>query len=551
MSRSNKSAQNNCAKPNRNKNGKPYRQGKGGGNNGRPQSKPTADFEGREEVPVNKTKWYVASDSTKQAVERVSFNNIINYGYPIDVWKEDNTHVDEKLVYPAFATIMVNPAIEPTRGISKTNLNSSALNRVANMCYVQWSSMSGRTSNYSPADIAIYLLACGSIQAFISHIRRAIGLMRYYTLRNLAYPLEIMKALHVDVTGTTDKQVLEYIDKLNFQIRLFNAVKYPKNLEYFEKCNEKFDYIFKDSEGSYSQDFAFVPYSLWQLKEDYDEAGSGLETILIGGSTTNLSIPAMINMLDAMITELYTSTTQSLIGSDMLNYAMKKGMELGGIPELGYDYSVAPTYSAEACIQFHHVRPIGAPIVVEGAQFSPYTPSNDVTSVKVGQGAALFVQYAPNFHYSPGSCVRPIIDIDTDNPNVDEIVESRRYIAFFTANSPWGDTKRISAANGYLTDNYAVCIEIWGVNSDSGLTRWMTIDENSNYLTLASQATVPIVLSAFNHAPIIPVLENGYMHLYDQMTNIASLDDPYLTNVNHLEQIDLFTIRELQQFIKD
>lgn len=389
MSRSNKNSNNrgynkNNNRPNRNKN-----------NNSRsnkPKDDNSVNIEGRTEEAVNKTQWYVASESTKQAVERVSFNNIINYGYPIDIWKEDNTHVDEALCNAAFATVLVNPAIETTKGISKTNLNASALNRVANMCYVQWSAMSGRTSNYSPADIATYFLACGSIQAFISHIRRAIGLMRYYTLRNLAYPLEVLKAMHISVNGTSDKQVLEYIDKLNFQIRLFNAVKYPKNLEYFNKCNEKFDYIFKDSEGSYSQDFAFVPYSLWQLKEDYNEAGSGLQTILIGGADHDLTIPEMINMLDTMITELYTSTTQALIGSDMLNYAMKKGMELGGVPELGYDYSIAPIYSAEACIQFHHVRPIGAPITLEDPHVTPYTPSNDVTSIKIGDGAALFVQ---------------------------------------------------------------------------------------------------------------------------------------------------------------
>lgn len=489
----------------------------------------------------NDPNWYFTDATIMDETSKFAFNNFLGYG--------SGPASD---IIPYAVTFRFNPAAgTPTSLLDPIELKKNGINLAALKIYTSLSSQSGKTSNYGPEDVAVLMLALGSVIEMVEWGRRALGLAFTYNQRNWNYPENIIEATGFDSSILTD--LAQRRMNFNVIINLINRVSFPANVAYFAKCATMYQNIWLDSESPMAQTIIYAPNSHWVLDEQKSEKGSVLTTVK---HKSVITWDEYLTMLKAQIDAILSSSTYNYIYGDVLNYAIKQNVPLIHLDLVSESYAVLPQYNVNVLNQIHNLTAFGEPygFKLYDSETSPEadyltTPSNDVYA----DASTSCVLYNPAFLAAYGGTNAFYVDSMVKDPDVATRIDMTRFAIRASGKFTKMDaqnTKSVSVYSGVaLPDHYCVGFEVHTRKDDlAGVKMNVTVTDAYNWTTDSLKTYLQFVgaTSAFDWFPIIYVMDskkNTSIAMVGDVNYFTTLDADYLLPVNNLCYEGLFELR--------
>lgn len=516
--------------------------------------------------------YFVDPEVASQAAE-LSFQDFLGQGKFIDGYE-----------VPTFITYAMNPCPGNSYYVDRTDLGGThpskavygedmqnGLNMMSAKIYTLLSTYTGRTSNYMPADVGMMILAISSFAEISEHVRRVIGLALTYASRNRFMPKELLNALGVDADDFNG-QIANYRMRFNTIISRINQIPLLDNVAYVRKARMLYQKIYKDSESSMAQMYAYVPATAWVLDESLKYADA---TILMPKGayrdsvvTTQLQwgkcskLKGWLDLMDEQVTALLSSTTLNLIYADLLNLANKISVPLWQFDYLPESYVVYPEVSRNSMLQVHNMDIVGVPKafgtsnVVEETTGGYKLTAGNIVAQDVEKNALL---YNPAFRGVRAaeqlsllwSRRRTVVDMDTDKPTIEDRIESLRFSVLSSGFTTDGVTLHggEDKAKMFLSlpDHYCVEMKIFTNNGN----RDNAISLQSNAVNEAEPESTWSALEKWHSAPLFYVELNdpnyecvGYVkEVMGDLDFYTTVDYRYLSRLNRLMYVGLFDFR--------
>lgn len=482
---------------------------------------------------MNNPNFYFTDATLASQATSISFDTFLgtedNYG------GEGSTGVNKT---PTMMLIHTMPTAGPMNG-SYSGL--AGINMAGRKLYTRLSSINAKTTNYAPQDLITLMLALGSVLEMISFIRRAFGLAFVASYRNRIVPKEILKMMGIDADDFF-KNVSAYRLEFNTLINMMMKIPFPSNVAYFEKCATMHDHIWTDSEDmAIAQLYATAPLYLWKFNEQYSEQGTGLDTLNL--STHGNSIKQMaiyLGMLGDMIEQLMTSSTLNFIYADILNLAAKENVPLYQVTFVPENYVVVPEYNAEALLQIHNITITGEPEATNPAEFTNWTPNNDVVP-DVNKNC---IRYYPSFISNDAILnTQKLIDFPNGNPDTAQIIEATRYTAAASDASIVSDSYHVTGLA--FGDHVAVRILVYFL--DATVSTDYIVSSSSIAVNSAKLWPVTSAFSKFDWCPILcgasATDKTKFVDVFGDLNYYTFVDYSYLQRINDLAMMALFELR--------
>lgn len=588
------------------KNSRPNSNNKRRGSNQRSETK-MADTAGLNRAGRdNDPNWYFTSPELATQASQLSFQNMLGFGSVIGDYKAPtickiylnpspgNTYqVDEEC--PDYRADWAGASLWPT---NSENMQRNGINLMSAKLYTLLSTFTGRTSNYGPQDIAIMLLSISQIASISEHIRRTFGVAMTYNPRNRFMPLQLIESLGFDSQDLM-ANVANYRMQFNICMSRINQIPLLDNVGFIRKARDMYQHIYVDEPSSMAQMYVFIPASTWVLEESMYDTGSYLKTVYIcdrnglpdatmatimsGGAQGRVlesnKMQAYLDLLNDMITRVLESSTLNIIYADILNAASKLNVPTWKFDYLAENYVVMPEYNRNALLQIHNLRSVwGLPDVYDGnigvcakVGVSPMpslpnskfkgTMCNDVASDpdnnQVFYNPVWLNQLDPShvIYSDMGYQHALVIDMDTDNPSVEDRIEALRFAAsqagytYYTGSSGTPEIGRVDQRIVTFVatpDHYVVGWHVdyneathpqltnqTGVSATQDFVRYfVTSDQLEENVAARAAELVP-----FKYRPAIYCVQRAFKDGDDEyhaskITDLTSLDLMFYTTVD-------------------
>nr|AVX53375.1 putative capsid [Marmot picobirnavirus] len=538
----------------------------------------------------NSPDWYYTNPAITDSAIRINFEEFVGKPYQVT-----GTSSFEPLNVLAYYT-QPTPNRSGPGGAREGAADDPGALWAARKLYSALSSVTGRTSNYTPNTLCFLNFAMGELLSSYSFIRRVFGYYRTFNRRNWGIPKSLFSAMAVDYLDF-QSNIANYLTEFNTIITDMNKLPILASVTYLQKCVGMYDYVYSDYDADMAQLFMFCPASTWYLREDGSSihpavSGTVMQTVPMCITTGNQPVVRRlgeyIDILRNQLKYLMESSTLNIVYSDILNYASKNGTRTLVIPYLTLDYAVNVIYNESICQQMHHSMQLGDPVGLptgesvdangfisfngrdlDGASASGvYTPLNDIIEVP----SADSYTYLPMCHlFFPTSGVTDLtrklwdpevlsaLMYDADNmvEDLDRRVENTRYMVdrFELALSP--------------ADASEKAIYSWNTSGDHGIvSEWMFTAMRGNLdnfaksqipvaytdvslrpLTRLSSLNLPPLMWVFNDV-IVPNAGNGLQLAgpLGDLKNTTFISNSMLRAANKLIERDLFDVRDLKGF---
>lgn len=338
---------------------------------------------------VNDPSWYIPDPSLRESLAQWSFSQVAG-----EDLVANNGDVAK---YPSIMKMKLEPSPEPSDvnvkgGFSKYNYKYSGLNAASRNLYNAMSSLTGRTSAYTPDDISILLLGMGEVISMFAFVRTIMHIPYMINLKNKTIPDCLCKAFGIDPVDLR-RNIANYRSQYNTLVTQAQNIILPGNIPYFLKCNEIYSHIYADSEADTAQMYIFSPRTTWLLEEKTATTGSKLVTTNAEDGFVGRNLSYYLDLIADMISRFQTSSTYNIVGQDLLHLNSKTNMPLYGYNYLPEFESMQVEYNENALLQIHNLSVNPMYNVVAYDDELGFTPKNDV----VGNVETATIFYNPAY----------------------------------------------------------------------------------------------------------------------------------------------------------
>lgn len=479
---------------------------------------------------VNDPNYYFTDENLKNQIASFSFNQFT--GVPFTIASKSNGQTLSK-TNSTVMSILVNPSAGFTTGVGVQN----SINLAGLSLYTKLSANNAKTSAYAPQDLTTLILGVGQLIALAGHCARAFGLARLFNYRNRAYPKTIIKATGIDYDDLVEN-FADYRNRYNLLMVTASQIPIPANIPYFAKCREMFAHAYLDMEGSaMAQTYVLVPETTWILNEQA-EGGTALDVLTIQPETGQKTMGALLGSLQAQIQELLNSATLNAVYSDILRVAEKEGMPLYAFTTLPDDYTVLPVYNSEIRKWINNLTIMGKPL--DNPIMGDHTAGNKVVPDPDNNG----IKYRPQFPVGMTAAIHPILNFDSGNATVDDIIEATRLTCAYTVVSPGdGDyTGECALPDYYVT---RICAYEGDARTAVLSSVGLRFVDNAKPEVLLEAMTTLAVFSNFDWGPTIYLIDNSW-NFYDVIQDFnyfTTVDYEYLQSLQEAAMFGLLSIR--------
>nr|AVX53621.1 putative capsid [Marmot picobirnavirus] len=536
----------------------------------------------------NDPKWYYSNAAVTDAAIRINFEEFVGKRYDVG-----NSHFEplNVLTYYCNPTPNLNWEGSPFKEVQ----DPGAL-WAARKLYAALSSVTGRTSNYTPSTLCFMFYAVGEMLSTYSFIRRVFGYYRTYNRRNWGIPDSLLSGMNV-LASDFRSNIANYLTEFNTIIVDMAKLPILGNVTYFQKCVAMYDYIYADLDADMAQLFMLCPATTWYLREDGGSVypgvtGTVLETVPMclsdNSNSGNRELSYYLGVLRQQVNYLLESSTLNIVYSDILNYASKNGAALMTLPQVLPEYSESVIYNAKVNQQMHHamlrgwysteydidtVASIGLAhqtvrdIATGETREVQFTPRNDVietgtsysyvpmTEVRIPLSEATDIT---NKYWDPTVMQALMYDADHMDETLDERVDNTRYMLYRYL-------MFLSEQNTASRKVYCFC-----QSGDHSVVRavMLTAEPNDNGIGVFAKSDVPAaftesairVLTRFQALDLPPLMwvfnrkalgdEMGYELAgpVGDLKDTTFLQPEMFVAANQLIERDLLDVRDLKGF---
>lgn len=481
---------------------------------------------------VNDPNYYFTDPTLKEQIATFSFNQFT--GVPFKM----GGGLDGRKINKTNATVMsilLNPSAGFTTGVGVQN----SVNLASLSLYTKLSANNAKTSVYAPQDLTTLILGVGQLIAISSHCARAFGVARLFNYRNRAYPKTIIKAMGIDYNDLVDN-FADYRNRYNLLMVTASQIPIPANIPYFAKCSEIYANVYLDMEGSsMAQSYLFAPRSSWILNEEA-EGGTSLDVVNLRATdgVSPKTMNELLGTLQSCIEALLNSTTLNAVYSDILRVADKEGMNLYKFTTLPDDYVVLPIYNSEIRKWINNLTIMGEPLTQP--VIGDHTPGNRVVPDPSNNG----IKYRPQFSLNMIATIDPILNFDSGNATVDDIIEATRLTSAYTAVTHEGTAYTDACA---LPDYYVSRIDVYegSTNVGSLTSVGLRFADAADESVLLNAMTTLAVYSNFDWSPTVYLVDKSYnmFDIIQDLNYFTTVDYEYLQRLHEATYFGLLSIR--------
>lgn len=342
-----------------------------------------------------------------------------------------------------------------------TDPKIAAINQQGFKMYSRLSSINSKNTQYGPQDVTTLMLAIGELISMVNWAQRTLGLAWLYNIRNRNMPKYLIACGGIDPDDLMSK-LSTYRTLFNTKLVEANKIVFPSNINYFEKCAQIYNGVYKDAPSDMSQVYITRPYSTWDMDETGAQ-GTVLRTHVIPYVNSEIykeigviKFSDLLDIIEEMTTNLMTSATYNYVYTDIINYASRNAgnanlqiLHFAPVPE---DYTVIPEYNEPMLAQIHNATLTGVPIADDAVPlgnnvFAGGTQNNDV----VPDETHLCLTYQPLWVEDvPWWTMDKVVDFHENNPDINIRIEATRMMTGATGAD-------VVVAPGNANDKKFVC----------------------------------------------------------------------------------------------
>lgn len=302
----------------------------------------------------------------------------------------------------------------PIPGISKDA--SSPINTVARAAYVFQRYVNSGAKVYEPSDLMMYFLAMDSCLTTWSIALRAYGIARYFSAVNRYRAPEILKALGFDPSIANDLAKFRAI--INTYVAKLSSFAVPGTMDFFRRHVALSGTIYRDAMDEKSQLYVFRPAVYYVWDDQSSPSGSKLTATSYPYMSNNvyMTLADLESIMNAQFNKIVESEDCGIMTGDIVKSYKDDILQLTMIPD---EFTILPVYDDMMLSQIENA--------IIGANYAPTDITQDVASQTI--------VYNPTFANSGYDRIVDYINLHTDSPTPEEIMEATRLTTTYASAS--------------------------------------------------------------------------------------------------------------------
>lgn len=258
---------------------------------------------------------YIINDQIGKQVANLPYNKLPGLQYPVPVDTVSVASTVGTITHSSRnATVGTVMAITYWPYFGMNTKAADGLNVAARQLYSYVRHANSGARNYEAPDIMMYVAALSDIYGEFFELRRALGIPKWYELRNRAIPQAVMQALDIDATAIS--QNANYTAQLNILAAKINSLAVPKYFDIFLRRAFLSSKLFLDSNSIRGQIYAFKRGGYYTWSGKTSTTGTELKFQTISSSAN--SMLQRLARLTAMVDALLEDEDAAIISGDIL-----------------------------------------------------------------------------------------------------------------------------------------------------------------------------------------------------------------------------------------
>nr|AVX53517.1 putative capsid [Marmot picobirnavirus] len=362
----------------------------------------------------NDFSWYNRNPQLTEAAARIPFPYRPGMVLPMGSVKETGMSVTDSVNYFKAAGLipsLLEIDFYPSVGYSDS-INSPVSIAAREMYARVRSAFSGDLDADAP-DFIMYLMALDSIHSYIASLKRLYGALNRFSSDNYSVPNSILRAY-----GLSDEQIKGLVTQkvnlwgyINYMIHAASKWRMPNVFPIFTRHSFMNENVYADDNSMQSQLYMFRQQGFYVYNQQTDPINNALQ-ILNNDYFTMANIRNFGNMLLDKLASWQDAYT--INGYLQRAYDNVPSFESQLIAE---DYVVNPVFNEQMLDQIHNARSY------------PGYGQLGIMDIKADVNNAII--HKPNFTmidetYSERMYLSPVLDLDSDTPTIENIVEATR-----------------------------------------------------------------------------------------------------------------------------
>jgi hypothetical protein len=403
---------------------------------------------------------------------------------------------------------------------------SSPINTVARAAYVFQRYVNSGAKVYESSDLMMYFLAMDSCLTTWSIALRAYGIARYFSAVNRYRAPEILRSLGFDPSIADD--LARFRAVINTYVAKLASYAVPGTMDYFRRHIAMSGSIYRDAMDEKSQLYAFRPAVYYVWDDQTDPQGSKLTAKSMPYMTEGvyMDINSIAAIMDEQFNKIVESEDCGIMTGDIVKSYKDDILQLTMIPD---EFTILPVYDEMMLSQ------------IENATLGANYELTDITQDVTNQ----IIRYDPTFGTSGYDGIIEYLNLHTDSPTPEEIMEASRLMVNYKFNG----TQVVIESVG---SEFIVGSNIWYYNSETNtlVSRvWGTISaltETNDAISKSDVASLLVTLdrvSKFRRHPrcLAAIASDGasIFYLNDwEVGNMAEIE----SNIDLMHQTALLSM---------
>lgn len=233
--------------------------------------------------------------------------------------------------------------LAPTCGTSTSP--TSAVNIAAQQIYTLDRAKNSGATNYDKTDLMMTILAMDSAYMLFEDAVRAYKLLGSYNYMNRYLPNGLLQALGWDPKDLNGKMA-DFRAAINLFAYELASINVPDQFDFIHRHSWLFTNVYKDSNSSRAQMYAFVPDGFYKWTEGQDNEATHLEYVTRNAGQT---LESFIELKNSLMQPLLGSQDVGTISGDLAKAFGEGGMiKIQPIEEHAF---LEPVYNQEVLLQ--------------------------------------------------------------------------------------------------------------------------------------------------------------------------------------------------------
>lgn len=279
---------------------------------------------------------------------------------------------------------------------------------------------------YDAAHLGVHMIMADQLFTMITMLRRAYGLMRWYSSINKNFPEVYVRALGFDHASLGREDMERFRQYINTLVRKCAMLKVPADWTLFKRHQFMCETIYMDTPTAKAQMYAFVPAFFYRY--EVTSTSWKLTPEVWGVYNHSYTLETLMQYCDKIVDSYVYDEDAVIISADILRIYGATGCYQ--LQEIDPNYTTQPVYDPTIIAQIHNATIMGPSYNAAGM-----TPNMDITQSNVNGSLSATPNIVMNASASTllsavGAAYTKLVDAPFDAVTPEYVAEATRLMYY-------------------------------------------------------------------------------------------------------------------------